>query len=152
MAVLGVDAAEIVFAEDLDIPKDAPGLAVDGERPQGALLFNRRGQPNRVPLDDGGGPSGSGNWRAPDDVTAFTPLGGQANFGGVALAIRTAELRPIFGTKRRADCQQQGQSDESHGAVIRLLNWAGTKHCYLRTSKRGRARLRLATAASEVRV
>ena len=91
------------LTEDLTVPEGATGLGVEGEDAAGRVALGGGGQEEAAVGDDGGRPGFAGDGGFPEDVLGGGPGGGDAGFGGNALAAGAAEARPVFRGERAAE-------------------------------------------------
>ena len=71
------------------------GIHADGEEIM--AIFRRRGQPDLAAHHDRRGPAAMRNFRFPFHVVRFAPGQRQAFGIGMAVTVRPAKLRPVFG-------------------------------------------------------
>src|ERR1700722_2273364 len=102
MRVLRVDADRFGRSEDLHIPVDLARVEFQAQPAERGAFARRRGDPDAIAVDARGGPSQPFDRHFPNDSALFAPADGKAGLFRAALAVWTAKLRPIAGT-RRAD-------------------------------------------------
>ena len=113
MAVFIGDAAQVLLAKHFDVVQHGSGFSVQAYRPQRLFGIDRGGQPDLPGGHDRRRPAQARHGHFPADVLRFAPRAGQARGRRVSLAVGAAELRPVFGGRRRRE--EPGQQSQHQG-------------------------------------